>query len=476
MRKMTLPLLLFLMIFSASSCSPIRNNSIINPSSSNSGDGLLDKKNWTRVKGVATDYVKLKDINSKDIIEIKLGISIKPYIHVVKETSDGFLCGNKITPEASQDSQHVKTNPIIRKFDKNGKLLWEKEYEYGTYSGRVNNLLVYPDNSFLFSVQTYPYYVDNNLVSEKCYILRCDKDGEELWKRDFENFHDELLNNLFLSKNNEIIAAGNYDKQSEDNAGSDIVIMKLDASGNLLREKRFGGSDFDYIKYAKYDKELGIVISGATQSNDGDFAMDKAYRNIDFIALVDDSLNLKWVIHMNEKESLFDDQFIILNKNIYFSTNYQNGDTSNTGMVKLDEMGNRTWAKASLNTGMWARAIAVLQNGDIICGSGQQNNGALVVLDQMGNEKKRIKDLKYPPTAITPTDDGGFIIISSRTIGTVPQPPQISSVWYDTELVVIKYSSDYKVEWRKTYDKYKDELGYDFVLPLSNGKLVVDSK
>jgi hypothetical protein len=204
--------------------------------------------------------------------------------------------------------------------------------------------------------------------------------------------------------------------------------------------------------------------------------MDKAYRNIDFIALVDDSLDLKWVIHMNEKGSLFDDQFIILNKNIYFSTNYQNGDTSNTGMVKLDEMGNRTWAKASLNTGMWARAIAVLQNGDIICGSGQQNNGALVVLDQMGNEKKRIKDLKYPPTAITPTDDGGFIIISSRTIGTVPQPPQISSVWYDTELVVIKYSSDYKVEWRKTYDKYKDELGYDFVLPLSNGKLIVDSE
>lgn len=476
MRKTTLPILLSLMIFSASSCSPFRNNSIINPSSSTNGEGLLDKKNWTRVNVGVKDYVKLKDINSKDIIEIKLGISITPYIHVVKETSDGFLCANKITPEASQDSQHVKTNPIVRKFDRNGKLLWEKEYEYGTYSGRVNNLLVYPDDSFLFSVQTYPYYIDNNLVSEKNYIVRCDKDGKELWKRDFENYHGELLNNLFLSKNNEIMAVGSYYKQSEDNAGSDIVIMKLDEKGNLLQEKKFGGSDFDYIKHAKYDKELGIVISGATQSNDGDFAMDKAYRNVDFIALIDDSLDLKWVIHMDEKESLFDDQFIISNKNIYFSANYQNGNTTNTSIVKLDEKGNRIWAKPSLNVGMFARAIAVLQNGDILCGSGQQNLGALVVLDQMGNEKKRIKDLKYPPTAITPTDDGGFIITSSRTIGTVPQPPQISSVWYDTELVVIKYSSNYKVEWRKTYDKYKDELGRDFVLPLSNGKLVVDSK
>jgi len=56
----------------------------------------------------------------------------------------------------------------------------------------------------------------------------------------------------------------------------------------------------------------------------------------------------------------------------------------------------------------------------------------------------------------------------------VPQPPVISSIWYDTELVAVKYKSDYSVEWRKTYDRYKAQKGSDFALPLKDGRLIVD--
>ena len=75
---------------------------------------------------------------------------------------------------------------------------------------------------------------------------------------------------------------------------------------------------------------------------------------------------------------------------------------------------------------------------------------------------------------ISPTNDGGFIMVSSRNINTIPQPAYISSIWYDTETVVTKYDKEYKVEWRKTYDSVKDALGFDKVLPLSDGSVVVE--
>ena len=73
-----------------------------------------------------------------------------------------------------------------------------------------------------------------------------------------------------------------------------------------------------------------------------------------------------------------------------------------------------------------------------------------------------------------PTSDGGFIIVSIRNIKTIPRPVYISSIWYDSETVVTKYDKGYKVEWRKTYDGIKDAVGFDRVLPLSDGSVVLE--
>lgn len=467
------------------SAAPGENNTAGKPSSGDSDsvpDNLEEKINLNSTLGFDTNYVRLDDINPSAVTEIKLGFNINTYDYMIKETMDGFLCGQLVStlPMVSVVTKDTKYIPEIRKLDKNGNILWKKEYDYKTYSGKLNNLLVYPDNSFLFSIRTYPY--SNGYLFEKSLIIKCDKDGKELWRKEFDDYTGSLLHNLFLTGNDEIIAVGQWrtkaGKQDQNAAEDDIVVTKLDRDGNVLDQKGFGGSDFDTINTAEYDRELGIIINGRTQSSDGDFAINKDRSHADFAACIGESLNLKWVAHGNENESFIYDQLGLSEGSTYVLGSLNNGSGAPvTGfLVKLDKNGNRVWTKSQLYTGLWGRVLSILENGDIVIGAGGQNQGIIVILDKGGSEKKRFEDLKFAPNRITKTSDGGFIVTATMDIKTVPQPLYVSSIWFDTELVAVKYSSAYTIEWRKTYDAHKGTKDLDFALPLESGKIIIEKQ
>lgn len=438
---------------------------------------LMDESNWTAMRGLDTQYVKLQDISPEAVPEIKIGLIHEIFNYKVKETRDGFLCGYIPNPEIYNVSNQTSNTPRMRKFSKVGKVVWEKEYDYKTYTGRINNILAFDDGSFIFSVQTYPAY---GKLIEKSFIIKCDKDGRELWKRDFEDYSGGLFLNLFATGRGEIIAVGQWrvkdGKQVMDNVADDIVVTKLDKNGNILKQKSFGGSDFDMLNTAVYDKEVGIIINGRTQSNDGDFKIINGERSLGFVACIDESLNFRWVMHERDKESFVYDQVAVSKGYVYVPGSYRGSSVSQVPgfLMKLDKEGKRVWTKEQVYAGFFGVAISVLENGHIAMGSGQQNQGMIVILDERGSEMKKLEDLKFAPRDITPTSDGGFIVTSIREIKAAPQPLYVSSIWYDTELVAVKYKSDFAIEWRKTYDRVKDKRGQDFALPLESGKMVVE--
>ena len=470
-----------------------------------------DKSNWCAVKGAMPDsYIRLDDINKYSVPEIKLQFDIGMYGNVIRETTDGYLYGNMLSlDEKSSDSWDAEKVPKIRKLDKNGKVIWEKIYDYKTYSGQLNNLLVYHDDSFLFSVNTYPRTKDNQMVYEKSYIIKCDKSGTELWKSDFDDYSGSLFQNIFITSSNEIIIVGQcYSKAGRQTKGDasqanelngdasqtnelngdasdDIVVIKLDKSGNILNQKSFGGSDFDNLYNARYDEEIGIIINGRTQSKDGDFAANTKeveYNNVEFVACIDNDLNLKWVVHENDKKKFITMPPAISEGFIYVVGGHVSGIAAGSGsnaapdgfLMKLDKNGKKIFEKTHLFNNYWGQTLSVLNNGDIVIGTGKQNQGIIIIIDKYGNVKKELEDIKFSPGNIVPTEDGGFITTAHRIIKTVPQPPVISSIWYDTELVVVKYGSNYSIEWRKTYNKYKDEMGFDFVIPFKTGKVIIE--
>ena len=73
----------------------------------------------------------------------------------------------------------------------------------------------------------------------------------------------------------------------------DAFVMSVDASGNMLWQTTFGGSNADYIYDIAYD-DTGLFVTGATKSDDGDITSH--HGNYDyFVAKLDFSGNLIWV-------------------------------------------------------------------------------------------------------------------------------------------------------------------------------------
>lgn len=276
---------------------------------------------------------------------------------------------------------------------------------------------------------------------------------------------------LLVDEKRNFIAVG----QVERNGGySDICITKYDSNGRELKKQTYGGSDFDWANAAKYNPQIGIVISGISQSSDGDFANDN---NSPFVACINpETLEVRWTSSVQ----IADWVFHVSDEAVYVVRNegekYNGKSELKLSIVKLDRDGNKIWATEPLS--QWICGITELRDGRVIgiqkfCDpQAVEKSGAINCYSKDGGKLLTFEADCYGD--LEPTNDGGFFVVSVRNIKTIPQPLYISSIWYDTETVVTKYDKKYKIEWRKTYDSIKDALGVDSVLPLSDGSVALE--
>jgi len=251
---------------------------------------------------------------------------------------------------------------------------------------------------------------------------------------------------------------------------TDINIVHYDATGDIINEKTYIGNDYDSVYRIKFDPSMGIFIEGISQSTNGDF--ENFDYNTPFIACIDpDTLNIKWWYPVQFAEDVFE-----LNGNsVYAAERYADTEDSIPSVVQLDANGNKVWQSEPL--AQWLHDISVLQDGRLVVVCRYVNEQAndidstISIFSPNGDNLGRLKADHYGK--ITPTDDGGFISLSVRNVKTIPQPVYVSAIWFDTETVITKYSANYTIEWRKTYDTYKDSTDRDIVIPQPDGSVFV---
>ena len=56
----------------------------------------------------------------------------------------------------------------------------------------------------------------------------------------------------------------------------------------------------------------------------------------------------------------------------------------------------------------------------------------------------------------------------------LPQPPWMNRVMMDIATVLCRYDADGELLFRKTYDKYHEVEDIDIVIPLPDGRVIVD--
>ncbi len=325
--------------------------------------------------------------------EKKFGYDKYDTANDVKQTSDGgyIVAGETYNGE--------DTDAWIIKLDSNGNVIWEKKFG-GSNWDNANAIQQTSDGGYIFA-GTYTNESDN--LDVQAWIVKLDANGNVIWEKKFGGNGSDGASAIQQTKDGGYIFAGTYNHErlspyipSED---YDMWIVKLDANGNIVWEKKLGGPYMDYANAIQQTSDGGYIVAGVYECVENDIHHDEA-----------------WVI-------------------------------------KLDSNGNVVWKKKlGGNESVWWYANDVKQTSDggyIVVGQiydhRNLNSSALIVkLDANGNiiwEKRLGEGEMNGANAVQQTKDGGYVVAGVWT--------NTSVIWLDTQAWIIKLDSNGNVVWEK---------------------------
>ena len=231
---------------------------------------------------------------------------------------------------------------------------------------------------------------------------------------------------------------------SESFGDYDYWVFKIDADGNLLWEKSFGGSLYDYLLHLRVTADGGCIVIGETESTDGHvIGHDPTHDTDGWVLKLNGIGEIEWqkcfggtgkdqlrdVTITNDGGYLFTGQ--TFSNDFDVAGNHGGGDI---WIIKMDNVGNILWQKCLGGTesensdytietsdgGYMTIGTSKSKNGDVSehYGSAERQDAWLVKMDSLRNiewEKNYGGSSYDNGEEIIELVDGGFIMINSTS-------------------------------------------------------------
>lgn len=193
---------------------------------------------------------------------------------IIYQTDDeGYI----IAGETESIDGEVKENKGLKdiwviKLDKDGQLEWQKTFG-GSNNDEVNDIFVTKDGGYIIAGTTYS--VDGDIINKKgntdSLVIRLDQSGKVIWKKTIGGTKKEFSSRI-LEQEGMYILFGSTESNDGDvignNGGSDLWVVLLDNSGEIIWQRCFGTSQNEYAGDIIIDDD-GYLLGGTYQSKDG---------------------------------------------------------------------------------------------------------------------------------------------------------------------------------------------------------------
>ncbi|MBN1252266.1 MAG: hypothetical protein JXA16_09010 [Bacteroidales bacterium] len=269
----------------------------------------------------------------------------------------------------------------IIKLDEQGFSKWGKTYKAKPES-QAKGIVISKDSNIVaagFSVKPYQFQSD-------LWILKLDKDGNELWDKNYGGDGEEAANDLIETSDLGYAMSG-YSTTNE-SYNEDAWVLKLDSAGNKLWDRTFGGDKADYAYGIAETSDKGLVVCGTTSSRGESY---KAF----WVAKMDSAGNdlwdevypfNKWDVATSVTQGLDDFIYVTGYTRTYSIIDYD------IILIKLDQNGKVIWTKTH-SWGRWDQATSItstFDNGIAVAGftrSGEvlSSDFAVTKFDEEGN-------------------------------------------------------------------------------------------
>ena len=153
-------------------------------------------------------------------------------------------------------------NAFIAKIDESGNVIWEKIHDE---NNEFTSLLVTKNNEVIVAGSLYI----SDTGTRDAVIIKYDKDGNLLWERKFGGSKSDVFRSIALTNEESILGVGYSNSTDIDglsNKGNDAIIVKYDKDGNILWKKNYGDSGSDSFNSLFILKDGSFVTVGYSTS------------------------------------------------------------------------------------------------------------------------------------------------------------------------------------------------------------------
>lgn len=198
----------------------------------------------------------------------------------IRETSDsGFIAiGSTLSNDGDVLGNHGFWDIWIVKLDSLGNLLWQKCIG-GSSEDRGINIYETIEHNFIcagYSSSNDGDIISNHVASKEYWLSQLDSIGNIIWQKSYGGYGDDQCNYLKIVNDSEYVMTGNTNSidgdvdPNIDSQYSNIWCLKVKANGQIIWKKTLGGSLPDYSYNLVTNNLNETIISGSTLSNDGD--------------------------------------------------------------------------------------------------------------------------------------------------------------------------------------------------------------
>ena len=228
-----------------------------------------------------------------------------PY-SIIQTNDDGYLLTGVLDVSASNGqgdrnsilSRHAGGDYWVIKLNSNGVKQWSNYYG-GSFTDTAYDAIQTEDDGYIIvgSSDSNDVDITNNKGTYDFWIIKISATGNLVWEKSFGGSEIDEAHAINKSADGNYLIAGDTRSSdldiSQNNGAADLWVIKITPEGTLLWEKTLGGSSFDVGRSVSKTQDNGFIISGSSRSTNASFSSNKG-QNDAWVIKLNSGGDLEW--------------------------------------------------------------------------------------------------------------------------------------------------------------------------------------
>jgi hypothetical protein len=216
--------------------------------------------------------IEQKPYNVQLLSQKTFGGSGEDYIFDMVPTQDGglFLAGTTSSNKSGDvGTNHGGNDAWLIRLNSNRDTVWTRVMG-GAYYEAAARAIATADGGFAIAA-----YKQNNVGYDDWWIIKLKSNGDTAWTKQIGTVYDEYPEGIAATADGGFVVVGSYSSSS---VNEDVMAVKFNINGDIAWQKTYGGSSYDIANAVTVYPDGSMMIAATTSNNNsGDVGATHGY-------------------------------------------------------------------------------------------------------------------------------------------------------------------------------------------------------